>query len=141
VSTEPQLFTVDEANALIPRLELIMERMQRRGIELRQAIEAMAREGDTPMLNVEVGQLLECRPELRALVDDLERCIAEIEELGAQFKGLELGLVDFPSEIDGQIGLLCWQYGEKEISHWHALDGGFEGRQPLPSTTPRSFLQ
>ncbi len=141
MSTEPQLFTVDEANALIPRLELIMERMQRRGIELRQAIEAMAREGDTPMMNVEVGQLLERRPELQALVDDLEQCIAEIEELGAQFKGLELGLVDFPSEIEGQIGLLCWQYGEKEITHWHALDGGFEGRQPLPSAPPRSFLQ
>jgi hypothetical protein len=141
VSTEPQLFTVDEANALIPRLELIMERMQRRGIELRQAIETMAREGGTPMMNVEVGQLLERRPELQALVDDLELCIAEIEELGAQFKGLELGLVDFPSEIDGQIGLLCWQYGEKEITHWHALDGGFEGRQPLPSAPPRSFLQ
>lgn len=141
MSTEPQLFTVDEANALIPRLELIMERMQRRGIELRQAIETMAREGGTPMMNVEVGQLLERRPELQALVDDLELCIAEIEELGAQFKGLELGLVDFPSEIDGQIGLLCWQYGEKEITHWHSLDGGFEGRQPLPSATPRSFLQ
>jgi hypothetical protein len=141
VGTEPQLFTVDEANALIPRLELIMERMQRRGIELRQAIEVMHREGDTPMLNVEVGQLLERRPELQALVDDLEQCIAEIEDLGGQFKGLELGLVDFPSEIDGQIGLLCWQYGEKEITHWHALDGGFAGRQPLPSATPRSFLQ
>ena len=141
MSAEPQLFTVDEANALIPRLELIMERMQRHGIALRQAIEAMAREGDTPMMNVEVGQLLERRPELRALVDDLEQCIGEIEELGAQFKGLELGLVDFPSEIDGQLGLLCWQYGEKEITHWHALDGGFEGRQPLPSAPPRSFLQ
>jgi hypothetical protein len=141
VSTEPQLFTIDEANALIPRLELIMERMQRCGIELRQAIEAMQRETDGPMMNVEVSQLLARRPELRALVEELEHCIAEIDELGAQFKGLELGLVDFPSEIDGQIGLLCWQYGEKEITHWHALDSGFEHRQPLPSANGRSFLQ
>jgi hypothetical protein len=141
VTQEPQLFTVDEANALIPRLELIMERMQRRGIELRQAIEAMARETDEPMLNVEVSQLLERRPELQALVEELEHCIAEIEECGAQFKGLELGLVDFLAEIDGQIGLLCWQYGEKEITHWHPLNVGFDGRQPLPSVSGRSFLQ
>lgn len=141
MSQEPQLFTVEEANALIPRLELIMERMQRRGIELRQAIEAMARETDEPMMNVEVSQLLERRPELQALVEELEHCIAEIEECGGQFKGLELGLVDFPAEIDGQIGLLCWQYGEKEITHWHPLSAGFDGRQPLPSAGGRSFLQ
>ena len=141
MTPEPQLFTVDEANALIPRLELIMERMQKRGIELRQAIEAMARESDEPMMNVEVSQLLERRPELQALVEELEHCIAEIEECGGQFKGLELGLVDFPAEIDGQIGLLCWQYGEKEITHWHPLDTGFDGRQPLPTVSGRSFLQ
>ena len=138
---EPQLFSLEEANALIPKLELIMERMQRRGIELREAIEALAREGGEPMINIEVSDLLECRPELQELVDDLEQLIREIEACGCQFKGLELGLVDFPSEIDGQIGLLCWQYGEKEITHWHPLDSGFDGRQPLPKAVRRSYLQ
>ncbi|MEO8605000.1 MAG: DUF2203 domain-containing protein [bacterium] len=141
MSSDAQLFTLEEANALIPRLELIMERMQRRGMELRQAIEVLAREGDEPIANIEVSQLLERRPELRALVEELERCIADIETCGGQFKGLELGLVDFPSEIEGQIGSLCWQYGEKEITHWHPLDGGFSGRQPLPTIGGGSFLQ
>jgi hypothetical protein len=138
---KPQLFSLEEANALIPRLELIMERMQRRGIELRAALETMARDGGEPMANIEVSDLLERRPELRDLVDELEQLIHEIESCGGQFKGLELGLVDFPSEIDGQIGLLCWQYGEKEITHWHALDGGFSGRQPLPKAARRVYLQ
>ena len=141
VTHEPPLFTLEEANAFIPRLELIMERVQRGGIELRQAIEVMARKGGEPIANIEVSQLLERRPELRALVEDLDRCIAEIEACGGHFKGLELGLVDFPSEIEGQIGLLCWQYGEKEITHWHPLDGGFAGRQPLPSAGGGGFLQ
>lgn len=138
---EPQIFSLDEANALIPRLELIMERMQRRGIELREAIEVLAREGGEPMMNIEVSDLLERRPELQELVDELEQLIREIESCGCQFKGLELGLVDFPSEIDGQIGLLCWQYGEKEITHWHPLDSGFDGRQPLPKAVRRPYLQ
>jgi hypothetical protein len=141
VSKELRLFTVEEANALIPRLELIMQRMQRHGIALRQAIEVLARDAAEPMATVEVGELLERRPELRALVEELEHGIAEIEECGGQFKGLELGLVDFPSEIDGQIALLCWQYGEKEITHWHALDSGFDGRQPLPTSKSRPYLQ
>ena len=135
------LFSLDEANALIPRLELIMERMQRRGIELREAIETLAREGGEQMSNIEVSDLLERRPELQGLVEELEELIGEIEACGGQFKGLELGLVDFPSEIEGQIGLLCWQYGEKEITHWHPLETGFDGRQPLPATARRSYLQ
>ncbi|MFN8644026.1 MAG: DUF2203 family protein [Candidatus Binatia bacterium] len=60
---------------------------------------------------------------------------------GRSSRASSLGLVDFPSEIDGQIGLLCWQYGEKEITHWHSLDSGFDSRQPLPSANGRSFLQ
>lgn len=141
MSPEPRLFTLEEANGLIPRLDLIMERMQKRGLELHHAIETMARETDEPMANIEVGHLLQRRPELQVLVEELERCIAEIEEVGGQFKGLELGLVDFPSYVEGQLCLLCWQYGEKEITHWHALDGGFGGRQPLPSASRRAFLQ
>jgi hypothetical protein len=118
-----------------------MERMQRRGIELREAIETLARQGSEPMSNIEVSDLLERRPELRGLVEELEHLIQEIEACGGQFKGLELGLVDFPSEIDGQIGLLCWQYGEKEITHWHPLESGFDSRQPLPKLVRRSYLQ
>lgn len=138
---KPRLFSLDEANALIPRLELIMERMQRHGLALRAAIEDLAREIGEPMANIELGELLDRRPELRQLVEQLEQLIGEIEGYGGQFKGLELGLVDFPSEIDGQIGLLCWQYGEKEITHWHSLDSGFDDRQPLPSSARRSYLQ
>lgn len=137
----PHLFSLAEANALIPRLELIMGRMQQRGLELREAIEALARDGAEPMANIEVGDLLARRPELSELVEELERLIHEIESCGGQFKGLELGLVDFPAEIEGQIGLLCWQYGEKEITHWHPLDSGFSGRQPLPTTARRPYLQ
>jgi hypothetical protein len=140
-SSTPHLFSLEEANALIPKLELIMERMQRRGIELRVAIEALAREGSVPMQDIEVSELLKRRPELGGLVQELEELIGEIEQFGGQFKGLELGLVDFPSEIDGQIGLLCWQYGEKEITHWHPLETGFDGRQPLPKTVRRAYLQ
>jgi hypothetical protein len=140
-TSTPRLFSLEEANALIPKLELIMERMQRRGIELRAAIEALAREGSVAIHDIEVSELLERRPELGGLVQELEELIGEIEGFGGQFKGLELGLVDFPSEIEGQIGLLCWQYGEKEITHWHPLETGFDGRQPLPATARRSYLQ
>jgi hypothetical protein len=140
-STAPRLFSLDEANALIPRLEFIMERIQRCSIALRTALEELARERDEPVGDVAVRDLLARHPALRAVVDDLEQLIDAVGEVGGQFQGLELGLVDFASEIDGQIGLLCWQYGEKEITHWHTLTGGFAGRRPLPRNRRSSYLQ
>lgn len=51
-----------------------------------------------------------------------------------QVKGLDLGLVDFPSQRDGELVLLCWQFGEREVRDYHLTDEGFAGRKLLPDT-------
>ncbi|HUI27830.1 MAG TPA: DUF2203 domain-containing protein [Candidatus Kryptonia bacterium] len=137
---EQHLFSIDEVNALIPKLEFVMGRLQQRGAELRRGIEALALETGKPTAELNGSEIVELRPALRPLIEDLERLVGEIEECGGQFKGLDLGLVDFPAEINGEIALLCWQFGEKEVGYWHSLEGGFEGRQPLPRRQPRSTL-
>ena len=63
--------------------------------------------------------------------DQLRELIGSLVELGVQVKDLDRGLVDFPSEIDGQPALLCWQVGEERIAWWHAPEDGFAGRRPL----------
>jgi hypothetical protein len=136
-----RLFSVEEANALIPKLELIMERMQLRSVELRQALDAAAAELDRPLPELEEEELLAQRPELYRLVEDMKELVGEIEAAGGEFKGLDLGLVDFPAEIEGQVAYLCWQYGEKEITHWHPVEGGFAGRRPLSDAKRDSYLQ
>ena len=55
----------------------------------------------------------------------------QIEQLGGLFKGLELGLVDFPACVDGEEGYLCWQYGEKAIAFYHKRDEGFADRRTI----------
>lgn len=137
---DTRLFSVAEVNELIPRLELIMARLQARAVELRQSLQALARETGRPESELEVAHLVQRWPEKRELIDDLQGLVAEIDRCGGQFKGLDLGLVDFPAEIDGDIALLCWQYGEKEVQHWHAIDDGFSGRKPLP-TRRATYLQ
>lgn len=136
-----RFFTVEEANALIPRLEMVMERMQRCYLDLRDAIRGLATELGRPPEETEIGELMEKSPDLQAGAVELEELIEEIEAYGAQFKGIDLGLVDFPAEIDGQFGLLCWQYGEKEIAYWHTEESGFAGREPLSSADRTSYLQ
>ena len=62
---------------------------------------------------------------------ELENRMNELDTLGAELKGIEEGLVDFPCEREGRVVYLCWRFGEDTISWWHELDAGFQGRQPL----------
>jgi len=137
-----RLFTVREANALIPRLEFIMECLQRHTHVLREGVAELARVTGEPADDLTMAQIVELRPALRPVIDAVEALLTEIKECGGQFKGLDLGLVDFPAEINGEVVLLCWQYGEKEISHYHTVGAGFAGRKPLnPGATPSRYLQ
>ena len=137
-----RLFTVHEANALIPRLELIMGRLQRHGTALSAQIDEVARATGQPPETLTTALLLELRPELAPVIEELETLLGEIEACGGELKGLDLGLIDFPTEIDGEVVLLCWQYGEKEIAYYHSRQAGFSGRKPLnaPTARPR-YLQ
>ena len=71
------------------------------------------------------------RREAQALVKRLNELLAEINGLGCELKGLDEGLIDFPTERDGRTVYLCWRLGEERIAYWHELDTGFAGRQPL----------
>ncbi len=82
--------------------------------------------GDLP--RKEVGEL---RQELEQSHRDLRGLLAELNELGVQVKDVDRGLLDFPSVIEGQEALLCWQVGEPRIGFWHTPEDGFEGRRPL----------
>ncbi len=137
-----RLFTVHEANALIPKLELIMSQLQRHGATLSAQIEEIAHATGQPPETLNTAQLIELRPELAPVIEELETLLGEIEACGGELKGLDLGLVDFPAEIGGEVVLLCWQYGEKEIGYYHTRQAGFAGRKPLnAAATPPRYLQ
>ena len=127
-----KLFTLAEANALIPQMELTMERMQRVSMKVREEIEALTRErGERMRAELSMQQVLRLKPSLRSLFEELAQAVQDIEKHGCSFKGLELGLVDFPTQLGDEVVELCWQYGEKEIAFYHRRDEGFAGRQPL----------
>ncbi len=75
---------------------------------------------------------------LRGRIDDIARQIndflSELEQIGCLFKGFDPGLVDFYGKLDGKEMFWCWKVGEERIEHWHELDTGFSGRQPIPVT-------
>jgi len=127
-----KLFTLAEANALIPQMELTMERMQRVSMKVRQEIETLTREhSELRHAELSMQEVLRLKPALRSLFEELAQAVQDIEKHGCSFKGLELGLVDFPAQLGDEVVELCWQYGEKEIAFYHRRDEGFAGRQPL----------
>lgn len=136
-----KVFRVEEANAIVPRLQLLMERLQRSALRLHDEIAALARETGVAVGTLSSDELLRRRPAARLLVEELDAIVREIEESGAHLKDMQLGLVDFPAEMDGEIVYLCWQFGETEVAFWHGLEDGFARRRPLPGIVPPRYLQ
>ena len=129
-------FTVDQANALVPRLQAFIERLQRSALELRAERDAMARRLAVEPDRVPVERLLAERPGLRRVVEVLDGAVEGIHALGVELKDAELGLIDFPAVIDGEAVYLCWQFGEDRVRFWHRRAEGFQGRRRLPGVPP-----
>jgi hypothetical protein len=134
-------FLLDEANAIVPRFQLLMEKLQRGALRLNAEIETLARDSGVDPSALTPDDLLRTRPAARLLIEELDAIVQEIEESGAHLKDVQLGLVDFPAERDGEIVYLCWQFGEPEVAFWHRTEEGFSGRQPLPGSSGPRYLQ
>lgn len=73
----------------------------------------------------------EARREIGEAIEQLRESLETLEALGVQVKDPVRGLIDFPSELDGEIVELCWLHGEPVVSHWHRIGEGFAGRRPF----------
>ena len=57
--------------------------------------------------------------------------IEDLEATGVSLKGIDQGLLDFPSRRFDEDVWLCWKDGETEIKFWHDMNSGFDGRKPI----------
>jgi len=71
------------------------------------------------------------KQKLNSIVTKFYQAIEDLEKTGVVIKGIDEGLLDFPSKrFDDEIWL-CWKQGETEIKFWHEKDIGFSGRKPI----------
>ena len=124
-----KLFTIEEANALLPSVREILQKIQRSRRRLatyRRAAKSAAEGAEQGGGGMEGGALY------AVVLTQFTTEMSELEALGVQLKDFERGLVDFPSLRDGRVVLLCWQLGEgDELEWWHDMEAGFGGRTPL----------
>ncbi|MBI1740888.1 MAG: DUF2203 domain-containing protein, partial [Candidatus Koribacter versatilis] len=64
-------------------------------------------------------------------IQRIKDAVNEIDATGVQVKDLDVGLLDFPCKVEGEIVLLCWKLGEPTIGFWHGTTDGFAGRKPI----------
>ena len=127
-------FTPDEANALLPTVGPLVERM----VEAKRSLDDAQAAADDVSARISgnggglpPAQLAAVHDEVARRATELGKALEEIQALGVIVKDLDTGLVDFPSIRDGQEVLLCWHLGEDEVAFWHGYDDGFAGRQPI----------
>jgi len=124
-----KMFTVQEANALLPNVRIIVGKIQRAHRQLSTYREEAKKAAQAAEQG---GGGLADGVAYAAALTALTLQLAELEALGVQLKDFERGLVDFPSLREGRVVLLCWQLGEgDELEWWHDVDAGFAGRTPL----------
>ena len=133
---DARYFTVEEANALVPQLELRFSTVLRMRTQLRAAHDELHRLGEPPTADTIVRSsgsdgLKRARGRFRALLEAMTEELQAVEAAGVTIKDLDTGLCDFLGRLDGRDVWLCWQYGEKRVAFYHEIDAGFAGRQPL----------
>lgn len=123
----PKLFTVAEANALLPTLKELLDDISLHLAAVREKAPHME-----PILRTagangggRVGS------EYGVEAYNLYLAVERIRELGVIIKDLDAGLLDFPHERDGRVVFLCWHPPEERVEYWHEIEAGYAGRQPL----------
>ena len=97
-------YTVESASRTLPYVSVIVA-------EVRECYRTWRDNGHecnalSPELGDERGTLKE---EIRVHAKRLKECQEELLQLGIILKDHDLGLVDFPAELDGRPILLCWE--------------------------------
>ncbi|MGH7548171.1 MAG: DUF2203 domain-containing protein [Gemmatimonadales bacterium] len=131
-------FTLAEANRTLPLVmrivgDIMALHPQWRDLVSRYevvAAQAKPEWGESP-------EQLDLRNQIENVAREINGYLQELEQIGCVFKGFDEGLVDFHGKLDGRDIFWCWKQGEGRIEHWHALEAGYAGRQPVPEVVGR----
>ncbi|MCC6525628.1 MAG: DUF2203 domain-containing protein [Polyangiaceae bacterium] len=144
--TGGRVFTLEEANALVPRLRELVGRQLERGSEIQALVSRLQSEVgseaevDVTLRSNDSGSVRQLKRKLRDRVIVFRRGWDEVQALGVVVKDTRTGLLDFYGQVDSRLVCLCWQYGETAVEYYHELDAGFAGRKPLDAALRKRLL-
>ena len=119
-------YSREEATALLPQIRIWLDRLAELRALLAQCDHRLSglRGGGDDLGGEIVGKWIKAIAHLKEVLD-------EFQHREIFIKDIERGLVDFPAIVGGKEVFLCWERDEESVEHWHDLDTGFAGREPL----------
>ncbi|MGK4008256.1 DUF2203 domain-containing protein [Sorangium sp. So ce1036] len=145
----PRIWTIEEANALVPSLSTLVGRQLALAGDIERCwqrlVKIVGRPAVTPDELIALArsggaEARACERELSEKIVAYESGWRDVEELGVVVKDQRLGLCDFYGRVDGALVWLCWRYGEPAVEHYHALEAGYAARKPLTAAKRRQLL-
>ena len=127
----PRLFTVDEANGLLPALRPLMEQISNNLDSLKKSSATVIREEQLSPDSPDLMHRLQKDDAIAQRVAEVKDLVGKINSYGCLCKGVEQGLVDFPCQLGEEIVYLCWRHDEERVVYWHRAEDGFAGRRLL----------
>jgi hypothetical protein len=118
-------FTIKSANEALPGIIEKFKNIKKEKNELMKAEQEL----QSHTSNLE--EYIIKKQKLNSSMTKLSQLIEDLEETGVSLKGIDQGLLDFPSKRFDEDVWLCWKDGETEIKFWHDMDSGFNGRKPI----------
>ncbi|MBI4354372.1 MAG: DUF2203 domain-containing protein [Candidatus Omnitrophica bacterium] len=133
----PKVFTVDEADALLPRVRPLITQLQglhgsilKTNEQLDASVNKLSAGNGYPLRDIRQQIESLTRHQLQ-LIEAFHSALQQLEAMDCILKDLTIGLVDFYTLREGEPAFLCWKLGEETIRFWHSLDTGYADRQPL----------
>jgi hypothetical protein len=126
------LFTLEEANELIPFVEQELQTLQtlKRGFEEKfLELKRLKEQTYGSIGSLDYDPFFTLEAELEFLQIEAKNHIHNFQHKGIELKDIDIGLVDFPALLNGEEVLLCWRQGEERISYYHSRYEGFSGRK------------
>ena len=126
-----QKFSLDEANRMLPLVSRIVSDIMEYYREWQRTVEAFEIAATLNRAETPAPEAVALQHKAQRLAREIQGFVGELAHLSLDFKGFELGLVDFPADVEGRQIFWCWKHGESSVMYWHDTDSGYNGRQPV----------
>jgi hypothetical protein len=135
-SSRTRLFTLEEANRMLPLVRRIVEDIVSANHSLCERESRLRNYQSAAAARVHWEEVEAIEESMDMNRSELAGYINELTDLGVILKSIQVGGVSFPAVFRGRLVFLSWQLGEASVGHWQELDAGFAGRQPIASILP-----
>jgi hypothetical protein len=139
---ESRLFTVEEANRMLPSVAQTLQdlrRLQRRirNLDSRLTVLNLVCDRFISGSNPDLREFLTLKVRYHRKIGLFHDILRKLEMMGCYLQDLKQGVVHFLARRGDERVMLCWREGEHEVSHWHPI----EDHEKPEDETPRHSIE